>query len=1034
MQLRTLPVFLIIFLFPRVMLLSQSLGQDIISPFRKAPERDIKYPSKDKRMIYPDTLVLLAKDNISRYTSAKSLQKTILKRADYWLEFTGEELSHLITEASVPRAFDLSTVGCPVHGDSVFKARGAYPWIIDPKHPFHVKCPIDGEVFPSNDYAAYYSSGFTEKKGWDTQYVDDGWGWLSPQGDRYWFVAYANQEMWRSYISPGLLVLGQAYLLTGDKQYASQAIDMLYRIASVYPSMDHENQSRYGMLMKQRNTRYPGKILNRIWETNMIKNFAEVYDMVWVQIDREMELQQRTGKTGEEIRAFIEANLLEEGLDAIQQEKILGNFGMHQNALVALHLSRQHAGRDKAMDRMLNEPSPRVATNGLRYALYNQIGRDGIPFESPGYNNIWVVSLTDIAETLLKDNINLFSEFRLKKMLDAPLDMVAIGLYTPDCGDGGSVLGGITGKNNDTYHIAYNYYKDARYLNWLKLPEGKIFSSFRALFREPLPSVPDTVKTDRVLPPQSSRLFAGYGLGILNNRADNTAVSFTYGMHYSHYHWDFLNIEIFANGQKMMPDLGYPDAMNNYVQGIYTWSQNTISHNTVVVDEKRQERNLPGVLHGFVDGTFARAMDASSSAYLKTKVYRRNIVMIDTEDSQSYFVDFFHVEGGNRHDYSLHGPPGQIYSPGSTWSDTLTGSFAGNYIKTGTIYDNKNLQEQGDKIGYAGYRGSGFQHLFNVQRLESGNGMLEYRHLHDEDARLRIQLLPDDVQEVSIADAYNKPRSKEHLLKYLIATRKSEKGDSLHSIFVSILEPYKGDSPFIRSAQLTKPEQGNGQVVVVDRGTLRDVIIHDPVESAKVLSGFDIQTDAATMVATFKQGELVRVFYSGGSYFYSGKKKFFAKEVRGKVVKVDASNRVFQVKPNKKMKYPFKTFSGYVAFFTNPYRTTVHPLQNVKMNNGILEITTWDDLLVGRLRVDNLEKNRLTTKTTFTFAPYYMGTTLLDKNLSQIGLLTSLENGGTLVMEESSSLTSLEVGDEAWLSNIGVGDEFLIRSSFEWEK
>lgn len=1033
MQLRALPVFFIILLFSRGMLLSQSPGQDIIPPFGKAPEREIKYPPKDKRMIYPDTLISLAKNNIARYTTANSLQKAILKRADYWLGFNDEELSKLITEASVPRAFDLSALGCPVHGDSVFKAGGTYPWIIDPKHPFQVKCPIDGQVFPSNDYAAYYTSGFTDKKGWDTEYVDDGWGWVSPQGEQYWFVAYANQWMWNKHISPGVLALGQAYLLTGNRQYASKAIDMLYRIASVYPSMDHENQSRYGLKTKLQNGRYPGKILNRIWETRVIKDFAETYDMVWEQIDREVELQKRTGKTGKELRAFIEANILEEGLDAIQQEKILGNFGMHQNALVALHLSRQHAGRDKAIDRMLNEPSSRIATNGLRFALYNQIGRDGIPYESPGYNSTWIVNLTDIAETLLKGDIDLFSEYRFKKMLDTPLDMVAIGLYTPDCGDGGSVLGGITGKNPDTYHIAYNYYKDKRYLDWINLPGEKSFTSFRDLFREPLPSLTD-LKGDRAVPAQPSRLFAGYGLGILNNREDKTAAAFTYGMHYSHYHWDFLNIEIFANGQKMMPDLGYPDAMNNYVQGIYTWSLNTISHNTVVVDEKRQERNLPGILHDFTDGNFARVMDASSPAYSNAQTYRRNIVMVDTGDGQSYFVDFFHVGGGSRHDYSLHGPPGKVYSPGSVWSDPLPGTFAGAAVEPGTMYDNENLQKQGHQTGYAGYRGSGFQHLFNVQRLESGNGMLEYRHLRDEKARLRIQLLSEGNQEVSMADAYNKPRAREYLLKYLIATRKSENGTPLHSTFVSVLEPYKGDTPLIRQARLTKPDQGDGQVVVIDRDSVKEVIIYDPAQSAKVLSGFDVQTDAVSVAATFKQGELVRVFYSNGSYFYSGKKKFVSKEIRGIVHKIDASNQTFHVKLENAEKLPFETLQGRVAFFINPYRTTVHPLQKVKENKGVLEITTQDDLLVGRLRIDNLEKNRLATKTTFTFSQYYTGTTLLDKNLKQVGFLSALERGGVLILEEGASSSSLKEGEEAWLSNIGVGDQFLIKSSFSWEK
>lgn len=46
------------------------------------------------------------------------------------------------------------------------------------------------------------------------------------------------------------------------------------------------------------------------------------------------------------------------------------------------------------------------------------------------------------------------------------------------------------------------------------------------------------------------------------------------------------------------------------------------------------------------------------------------------------------------------------------------------------------------------------------------------------------------------------------------------------------------------------------------------------------------------MVAIFNQDELVRVFYSGGSYFYSGKKRFFAEKISGKVAEIDAENRI----------------------------------------------------------------------------------------------------------------------------------------------
>lgn len=151
----------------------------------------------------------------------------------------------------------------------------------------------------------------------------------------------------------------EAYLLTGNDRYAAKATEMLYLIAAVYPSMDYENQSRYGLMMKQQNIRYPGKVLNRIWETSLITGFAEAYDMVWDRIDHCVVLQEQTGKTGAEIRSFIEANLLEDALEAIEQEKILGNFGMHQDAIVTLHLSRQHAGLNDAIEALVNRHSSR---------------------------------------------------------------------------------------------------------------------------------------------------------------------------------------------------------------------------------------------------------------------------------------------------------------------------------------------------------------------------------------------------------------------------------------------------------------------------------------------------------------------------------------------------------------------------------------------------------------------------------------------------------------------------------------------------
>src|SRR5690606_39122464 len=170
------------------------------------------------------------------------------------------------------------------------------------------------------------------------------------------------------------------------------------------------------------------------------------------------------------------------------------------------------------------------------------------------------------------------------------------------------------------------------------------------------------------------------------------------------------NFELFAFGQKIMPDFGYPDAMNTYVPGVYTWSQNTVSHNTVVVDARRQQRNLPGVLHDFADGEFARAISASSPAYAATSMYRRHMISVDVGDNQSYVVDFFRVKGGQRHDYILHGPPGYASVNEKEWSNELPGTYAGENVSLAEIYDNARMNQPNYKGGFAGYGGSGFQH------------------------------------------------------------------------------------------------------------------------------------------------------------------------------------------------------------------------------------------------------------------------------------------------------------------------------------
>src|SRR5690606_31076181 len=106
-----------------------------IPPFRQVPERTTEFPLKSTRQLYTDAEIATAKANCLQHESAGSIRDDIVENADYWLDFTADDLFVLMADARVPRGFDLSAAGCPVHGTHVFE-KGRWPWLIDPHTPF----------------------------------------------------------------------------------------------------------------------------------------------------------------------------------------------------------------------------------------------------------------------------------------------------------------------------------------------------------------------------------------------------------------------------------------------------------------------------------------------------------------------------------------------------------------------------------------------------------------------------------------------------------------------------------------------------------------------------------------------------------------------------------------------------------------------------------------------------------------------------------------------------------------------------------
>ena len=990
------------------------------------PPRTPQYPLKNARSLYTDKQIAQARANIARYPVAREFQDKIVKGATPWLSWSDADLRTLLTPASVPRAFDVgSSIGCPKCGLTIHEKFGTYSWLVDLRKPFKLTCPVDGSVYPDNDYvvdgdrkAPTASTGGTV--------IDNGYGWLNPaNSERYWFVAHWNHRMWHRHVGPGAHALAQAYQLTGDKRFAHKAAVMLVRMAEVYPAMDHERQSRFGLMMAQKGSRYPGKVLNAIWETNFASDFAEAYDGVWETIDGDTALQTQYSKSGAELRAFVEANLLEDAVDAYFNEQIRGNFGMHQSALAHIALTRQFGDQKKWLDGLLTRTGYSTPYTGLNYALYNLVYRDGTPGESsPGYNYLWVANLTELAELLAKGNRNLFVLPRMRSLFDAPLDIINARRFMPDWGDSGSVGGEVAHMSPGVYQAAYRAYSEDRYARYLASQNAageKGFTTYESLFAAP-------IMASSIPAPQKARVLAGVGLAILSNPEDTVSAMLTYGMKAGHGHYDRLNFELFAHNQPLLPDLGYPDAMNDFVPGIFTWSKNTIAHNTVVVDAGRQTGNIPGTLKLFADGGFARVMDVDAhGTYPQATTYRRALVMVDAGARGSYYVDFFDVEGGKQHDYVFHGPPGAFQMQGGAWSTPEKGTLAGENVPVGVIYDDPKLGKPGYKDGFSAYTGSGFQHVYAVQRqTDDSPWVAEWHHGKDSSARVRIRTLSQPGQQMLTGKAHISPVKFPEEIQLLIARLQASIGSDkpLKSRFVSVIEPYNDDA-FVASSVALPLTAGSGTAVEVTRtGGEIDLILHDPAQSKKMLGA--IVTDAHSAVITRSASKILRIFFAGGSFLTIETQTWRAAALTGTVTDVDPQKRTVTVRLEGDGKES-ADLGGRIAHFSSDLRQTAHPILSSKRDGNILTLTTKDDLFVGRIPIKSVSGNTITSAVNLPLAPTYIGAGICGENFADWQTVQAAD-GTTVTLRAAPK--NAPPGKDLWVVNIAPGDRFEIPAHF----
>jgi hypothetical protein len=720
------------------------------------------------------------RQNVEQHDWAKSQRNQMLGLAERYAAFSDERLRSLVVPPQVPRAYQVHNDGCPVHGIEVH-AQGLYKWIIDVDQPWKITCPVGGEMYPSNDFAAYLASGMRDRSLLTGDYADDGWGWHQP-GDttdaNHWFVAYYAHWSMMKFLRDAFISLGQGAVLADDpdkaKLYAHKCGVLLWQLATYYPDYEYSTQSREG---KEHNPNYTGKLYNMIWEVYTPQNVAPAYDAVRPFLYDDAELQQLAGLDGAALDAYIRERLLRECARRIMDTsgQIKGNYGMHQQALIDVAVALGDSDIEPTSEQMIQwviaNPDPHTpADMGLRDALENMVYRDGVPMESPGYNLGWSGHLTKMAEKLADYGVNFDDNPRFARMLNWPFDFVVCGAFTPALGDSGDIFTG------------------------LALPSrGRANNLYEPPNDQPLEQ-PDLAV--------DSHLFPGYGVANLQaGSSDNrTALSLSFSSHPAHSHRDQLNLTIYSHENALLTDIGYPEQTDAFNHKRYGYFGNTIAHNTVTVNARGQTQRAPGVLHAYQPNGFAQFVDASCDSYGDTTdMYRRASMLVEITPTQSFTFDVFYVRGGSQHDLSAHSTQTVIAVDPPLDHVQSQGTLAGEDVPYEQFYDDANLKDRKlGSVSYTGYNGSGFQFFTNVCRGDlreraiadwrlteplAGQPARPWKHIG-----LRAHIVGDDETLITADGPLQKYDRLPKTVPFLIRRRT---GDDLYSRFVTVYEPYR---------------------------------------------------------------------------------------------------------------------------------------------------------------------------------------------------------------------------------------------------
>jgi hypothetical protein len=459
----------------------------------------------------------------------------------------------------------------------------------------------------------------------------------SPSTGKYYLtpkISAARRYFEHLWLTFAVRDLALTYAVSGSRDYADKAAEILLKYADAYPHLTSEKQ---GFGFSQ----------NSLNEAVALIPVAEGFDLIY-----------NSGALSDAQKSHIEKDFLWPEAQRVSQAGLGGNWGSWH--LSAVGVIGYATGHQRFAD---------YGVSKFKWQITNNLGDDGLwPESVQCYHFYPLDAFLSLAEAAGNCGTDLFHWQTgpgkgIEKMFTSPLSYMYPTLQLPAINDGWYDAW----LPEDQYAVAYWHYRRPEFA-WAVHRDEQVGRSgvegdfydqrYRLfLFGEKMPD-------DVPAPVFSSTNFPGLGIAILRQGSDlpidrEMFLTFHYGQFSGHGHYDKMGVTLFANGQPLAPGLGTP----GYGSPNIRFFGGVTGHNTIATDEQNQPRTSDKDLLAFLDQPQLKLAAAETQQAPPGTKWIRAVLLAD-----NYAVVWDDLQGADEHtfDWFFHAFGDKLDMSGAT--------------------------------------------------------------------------------------------------------------------------------------------------------------------------------------------------------------------------------------------------------------------------------------------------------------------------------------------------------------------------------